>query len=1042
MAMSRRFLILLLALWIGAVTLLPTQALAADAGETYRWTKVSGTIPSERFFPGIVYDKANRQIGLFGGIPGTSYLCRDKCFNEMWIWDGDHQTWTNVTPPGMTDAGTANWPSARAYPGMVYDEAHGYVLMFGGLGQDNNRLGDTWKWDGKKWERLITAHTPTPSDSPLITYDGANGEVVMFGGMIANSDVVNETWVWNGTDWIQKFPENAPSPRQASGMVYDGAHREVVLFGGDDTKHSNYYNDTWVWDGSNWTEKQPTNPPSARSYMGAAYDGYNVSLFGGMLRGQSTDETWSWDGDSWSKVPGLLPVKRAGLAMALDDDRKQLVLVNGEVWTAQLPMVTHVRIESDINAAGGTAVWTARFNTSPIGGLTGGSDTITLRAPSGTHFPEQASAYSVNGQPAVDIVQAGAGAVTVTTPVNIDASSPVTLAVKGMINPDGENYLPNQFGISTSKDDRVSYPAETPVFRVPAAITLEGVPDSTVPGGQVSVTGSVYDSNREAVFGADLNLEADAGSFEPNTVTTDQDGNFHATFTAPSSPGKVTLTAAAKVNGVTSSQTVEVKGIPSSNATLSGIYIDGEELPGFEPTVTSYTYNVPNGRDHVTVTAVVYDSASIVKVEGDPQLAVGDNIFKLTVTAEDESVNVYTVNVVRAAPMSSNATLSGIFIDGEELPGFEPTVTGYTYNLPYRRSHVTVTAAVYDPASTVKVEGDPQLSVGNNVFTITVAAEDGSANVYTVNVIRAAASSSPSPKEREYVRSNNADLRGLKLSAGDLTPKLTPDFTPDITSYRAEVAGNVDFVTVTPETADAKATVQVNGQPVKSSQPSGAIPLNEGDNEIRITVTAENGSSKSYHVVVTRAAAACRVSAIAFTDIKGHWGAKDIEQAAQKCLVTGYPDGTFRPDLHVTRLEFTVMLVRGLQLHGEGVSLPFQDDIPSWAAAEAGLAIKAGIVNGYPDGTFRPNAQVSRAEMAVIAARALGLVAVHGLAFADADSIPAWAKDKVAAAQQNGLMIGRSGSRFAPHEAVTRAEAAVLLLRMLSLSEQIQTDQQ
>src|SRR5690606_29410011 len=90
---------------------------------------------------------------------------------------------------------------------------------------------------------------------------------------------------------------------------------------------------------------------------------------------------------------------------------------------------------------------------------------------------------------------------------------------------------------------------------------------------------------------------------------------------------------------------------------------------------------------------------------------------------------------------------------------------------------------------------------------------------------------------------------------------------------------------------------------------------------------------------------------------------------------------------------------------------------------------------GYEDGTFRPSALITRAELATMLARALGLAHGHSGAttFADDDEIPSWARGAVSVLQENGLLNGRGDNRFAPNEPATRAEAVVLLLSMLAL---------
>ncbi|RAV21273.1 DUF4832 domain-containing protein [Paenibacillus contaminans] len=181
------------------------------------------------------------------------------------------------------------------------------------------------------------------------------------------------------------------------------------------------------------------------------------------------------------------------------------------------------------------------------------------------------------------------------------------------------------------------------------------------------------------------------------------------------------------------------------------------------------------------------------------------------------------------------------------------------------------------------------------------------------------------------------------------------------------------------------------------------------------------------------------VPAMTLTDMKGHWAEQQIRQAVSDGIVDGYEDGTFKPDATVTRAEFTVLLARALQLPDGSSDLTFTDreQIGPWAADAIANAVEAGIISGYEDGSFRPDAVINRAEMAVMIARALGWKADAGVLtpFADDGTIPSWAKPFVMAAAQKGILEGREGNRFAPLDTATRAEAVVLLLRVLEAAK-------
>ncbi|GAB6991140.1 S-layer homology domain-containing protein [Paenibacillus pini] len=172
-----------------------------------------------------------------------------------------------------------------------------------------------------------------------------------------------------------------------------------------------------------------------------------------------------------------------------------------------------------------------------------------------------------------------------------------------------------------------------------------------------------------------------------------------------------------------------------------------------------------------------------------------------------------------------------------------------------------------------------------------------------------------------------------------------------------------------------------------------------------------------------------------FSDIAKHWAADVITQAASRGFISGYADGTFRPDQKVNRVEFTTMLAKALNLTGTGKSLSFKDNnnIPAWAKTYVAQAVQAGIVSGYADQQFRPSQEISRAEMAALISKAMGIQVNHAakLPFADASKAPKWAVPYIAAVTEAGLVNGVGGNRFAPNQSATRAEAATWIMALL-----------
>jgi hypothetical protein len=175
-----------------------------------------------------------------------------------------------------------------------------------------------------------------------------------------------------------------------------------------------------------------------------------------------------------------------------------------------------------------------------------------------------------------------------------------------------------------------------------------------------------------------------------------------------------------------------------------------------------------------------------------------------------------------------------------------------------------------------------------------------------------------------------------------------------------------------------------------------------------------------------------------FSDITQHWAKLAIQQAVELGIVKGYPDGSFKPNGEVNRAEFAALLVRAMKQSTLNPELTFadKDSTPAWASASIRSAVDAGWIKGFEDRTFRPLQKVTRIEMIVMAVRALGLdiASPEKLTFADAKQIPAWANAYVAAAVKAGIVKGGGDNRFNPGAAASRAESIVLLMNMLEYS--------
>ena len=228
--------------------------------------------------------RGSKSVVLFGGLVG--YQTFDP---RTWVLEGE--TWTprrpETSPPGR-------------YHAAMAEDRNGNTVLFGGLdlGSPQQRLGDTWVWDGETW----TQHTgpgPSPRVYPHMVYDPVRRETVLFGGSDANGVTVNETWVWDGTGWEQRAPLVSPTGRLGAALAWDPAGEQVVLFGGATCVNLGclVQSDVWTWGGSSWLRREhPTGWPRPRWFTLAGPSEEGIVLFGGHDGGMGLpfSDTWLW----------------------------------------------------------------------------------------------------------------------------------------------------------------------------------------------------------------------------------------------------------------------------------------------------------------------------------------------------------------------------------------------------------------------------------------------------------------------------------------------------------------------------------------------------------------------------------------------------------------------------------------------------------------------------------------------------------------------------------------------------------------------------
>ncbi len=459
-------------------------------------------------------------------------------------------------------------------------------------------------------------------------------------------------------------------------------------------------------------------------------------------------------------------------------------------------------------------------------------------------------------------------------------------------------------------------------------------------------------------------------------------------------------------------------------------------------------------------------------------LRVGINTVQVRVIAENGlNSRTYTVEIQRHA--SRNASLSALNAESVTMQ-FRPEILSYEATVASDVDVIKLTPVVADSQASLQVAVNDrtlladgygsyaiELLEGMNYIKLQVTAADGvSQQTYRLSVQRefsnenqTPVSSTPrhAPDSADRLRAQYGDEFRIEIN-GDFPAGQPPQIMVEKGQVPATSPGQWHLtsgyqVAVSPELPyDTKYTIVVE-MPIEadlSRLPDGYEPrlfvyddkqqawidLGGEIQDGRIKVETDKLGTFSLFIAPKNDGAV----QTGFHDTDGHWANAWIQFGSALGLTRGYDDGSFRPQRRVTRLEFVSMLLRltGHELPQKDGSVLsgnewFTDwsEIPEWGAAYVAAAKEAGIVNGYPDGSFRGGETITRSEMMVMMARALNIAEADPNImdrFRDKNEVPEWAASAIAALLEAQYVQGKGEGNLGPRDSTTRAEVIKILV--------------
>jgi hypothetical protein len=285
--------------------------------------------PSARYETRMVWDPVIHRAVLFGGL--TAIDAGTKIAYELgdtWQWTGTR--WIETFP--------AHSPTTRAGYLMIFDSARNRIVISGGR-QGKTNLNDTWSYDGNDWTQLFPPTSPSVRELSGHAYDSARDRIVMFGGYLqtyANDGKtltetpLHDTWEFDGTTWKQILADGPNVIRPT--LEYDPIRKQTIMIAAEPTKNTTQM---YAWDPVNakWNQLTPSLLPACALGGEMTWQSSNNTiLYTGAVCADSavTEDTYEWDGTNWTKIDLLLFAGRYfGSALTFDPDHQVAVLFGG-----------------------------------------------------------------------------------------------------------------------------------------------------------------------------------------------------------------------------------------------------------------------------------------------------------------------------------------------------------------------------------------------------------------------------------------------------------------------------------------------------------------------------------------------------------------------------------------------------------------------------------------------------------------------------------------------------------------------------------------
>ncbi len=545
----------------------------------------------------------------------------------------------------------------------------------------------------------------------------------------------------------------------------------------------------------------------------------------------------------------------------------------------------------------------------------------------------------------------------------------------------------------------------------------------------VSVQSATYDT-------------ADVGSGNRElTITYAIDGTDSGNYSVPSN----TVISTASITAATPAITIKNKAesytgkkIEIDAATVKGV--TGGTTPDGAITYTYYTKDTCTDADKTSVGMSGADA-----IGGAPKSG-GTYYVKATIAASGNYTAATSVAVTLAIyyPYIGEVKSSApVIVDGKivDMGTFEVKDKTTTVTVDQNKMTEQLKSAkdsVVIPVTSKTDTAAAQLMVQNvedmakKGMTLTVQAEDVNyslpANAVDTAALLTGLDASDSTKVTFTV--TMAELSKTAVTIKDGTLMVAPMQFTVTAAYNGKSVNVENFESYVQREIELPSSVDP-----KTITTAVVVEANGTERHVPTEVYSRGGKWYAKINSMTNSTYALIQSNTSFTDTTGKWYDAVVTEMASRKIISGIGENMFAGDQNITRAEFAAILVRALGLPANGTSIFSDVPASAWYSGAVATAVQYGLVAGKGDNRFAPDAYITRQEAIIMLQRAAKLTDYTGTTgslegFTDAGSVGTWAQDAAKWNVGSGLIVG-SGGLLRPNDNISRAESAVIILRLL-----------